>query len=73
MSVFVFARARRKNVGFPRIMVRLYRVAGLRADEGIGPYDARVCLPSAGVDLRIDPQPCKIPEKPKQTAFRGDL
>ncbi len=30
------------------ITVRLYRDAGLRADEGIGPYDRRVWLPLEG-------------------------
>ena len=62
--VHAFARAQSKNVGSPardvegavpydrqerlRIMIHLYRVAGLRADEGIGSCDDAGAFPSVG-------------------------
>ena len=39
------------------IMIRPYRIADLRADEGIGPYDRQRRLhTTVGVDPQIDPQ-----------------
>ena len=71
MPVHAFARAQRYRKGFPprgrgkplpygrrrrlRSVGRLCRDAGLRADEGIGPYDAGLPFCSVGVDPQIDP------------------